>query len=479
MSISDTNHSLLYKNAVIGIAIIIVAYIVGKFTTAFSGKQLLFLIIGVVTAGICLYSIRSGLYLLMLIVIALPTNVLQRVAGIEVAGKNFKLPEIIYGLILLSWAFRILTKRTHMPEFRKSMPMYFLFLTILISAIADILRFGQIQNTIMGLKPLSYYGIYLVAVSTITNLKEVKRIHNIIIIGALLHSLLVISMYLWKAHPLFQYMYFDIESGRIGFSNAMNIIIALALLFTRWFISPSEKERKLCILASFPLLYAAFIALLWRAGLISMIMYAFVLLGVLAWKHEIKSSRVFAGIAVSAFTILIMGIVLYASGGSDQFVRLTNRVKTFRNIKTDPSVVYRAEKVKDSIPGIMKHLIVGAGFSTYYYDPKTDEYFPGTTFDDSHTRVLKMMGLMGYALFIWLFTWFFKKTLYIYRRSKDYISREFSMTFMAYFPCMIFYTFTCVYLVWYDIIFIFAIIFACAEVISSNLRPVELERAYS
>jgi len=454
-----------------------IASILGAFVTILTGKQLLFLIIGLITTAVCFYSVRSGLYLLMLIVIVLPTGNLSRVAGIELVGKNFKLPEIIYGLILLSWTFRILTKRMYMPEFRKNMPMYFLFLIIFISAVADILRFGQIQNTILGLKSLSYYGIYFVVVSAITDTKEVKRIHNIIIIGALLHSLLIISMHLWKFHPLYQYMYFDIESGRVGFSNAMNIIIALALLLTRFFISPRGRERKLCIVASLFLLYILIMSQ-WRAGWMSMIMYAFLLLGVLIHKHEIRSSRVFIGIAVSGFTFLIMGIVLYFSGGSNQFTRLANRLETFRNLKTDNSLVYRAEKVKESIPGIMEHPIVGAGFSSYYYDPKTDEYYPGTTFDESHTRILKMMGLTGYAVFIWIFAWFFRKTLYIYRHSKDYISKEFSMTFMAYFPCMLFYTFTCRYLVGYDVIFIFAIIFACADVLSSNVHHSKLNLSY-
>jgi len=464
-STSDTIHSALYKNIVVGIATITIAYILGESTIKFSGKQLLFLIIGLVTTAMCFYSIRSGLYLLMLIVIVLPTQGLQRVVGIELAGKNFKLPEIIYGLILLSWAFRILAKRAYMPEFRKNMPFYFLFLIILISAVADILRYGQIQNTIMGLKSLSYYGIYFVAASTITNVNEVKKIHNIIIIGAFLHSLLVISMSLWEAHPLYQYMYAP-ESGRLGFHNAMCITIALALLLTRWFILPSGRERALCVLISLPLLYAGFIASLWRAGWLSMVLYASVLLCVLVWKHEIKSSRVFTGIAAFGFIVLIMSMVLYAFGSPEQFDRLTNRIKTFRNIKTDTSVVYRAEKVKDSMPGIMEHLIVGAGFSTYYYDPKKGEYFTGITFDESHTHVLRMMGLIGYTIFTWIFVWFIKRTLYIYQHLKDYVSKEFSMTFMAYFPCMIFYTFTCRYLVDYDVIFIFAIIFACAGVIS-------------
>ena len=126
------------------------------------------------------------------------------------------------------------------------------------------------------------------------------------------------------------------------------------------------------------------------------------------------------------------------------------------------------------MPGIMDNLILGVGPSRYYYDAKAETYRSGSTLDESHTHILRMMGLVGYALFVWIFISFSKKTLYIYRRAEDYISKEFAMTFMAFIPCMLFYTFTSKYLVTYDIIFIFAAIFACAETVSSGMRRQEL-----
>ena len=129
------------------------------------------------------------------------------------------------------------------------------------------------------------------------------------------------------------------------------------------------------------------------------------LLGVIVHKRGIHIVKVFSGTAIFTSIVLIMGMVIYASGTSEQFTRLANRVSTFQNITTDKSIISRSEQLKEAMPSIKENLIIGVGPSKYYYDPKTEEYRQGATYDECHTHILRMMGLLGYTLFVWIFVW--------------------------------------------------------------------------
>jgi hypothetical protein len=465
----------------LALAVVILSYFESRLIVTWSGKQIFFLVITVLTTLVCLFSLRAVLYLLIIVVIAYPSfGQSYRIGGIEVAGLNIKIVEILYGVTMFSWVLQVVSRRIRLPGLKENLPIFALFLLILISAVVDILHYGRLQNTIMGLKSLSYYGLYFVVVSGLTDIKDIRRIHNVIIVGALLYCALVITMYLWRSNPIFLIFSSvavegNVETGRFGFRNDMIMPVIISLVMLRYVFSKNSRERFKWALSALPMILVLILSGN-RTGWVFMVLSVIGPLALLLRKHEITPILFFRGVAVSCGIVLVMIGVLHVARGPEMFSKLSNRMKTFQSVSTDSSIVYRIKMVKKVTPGIMEHLVVGVGFSKYYYDPVSDEHFPGSTFDESHTRILRMFGLTGYAIFVWIFIWFFKKLLFIYRNAKDAFSKEFGITFLAFFPSMVILTFTRVYLVAYDVIFVFATIFALATVTASRLSDSDVAK---
>jgi len=446
------------------------SFLLGGCFLYLSIKQFMFLIIGSLIIITCFLSIRNGLSLLILATIVVPTTGvggLNYATGIEISGKNIKVIEIIFIAIILSWGFQLILKNINPPDFKRNKPYYLFYLFLILSLLIDYLLHNNLQDTIVGASHLLYYGIYFVIVTSIHDLKNVKILYNMIIIGALFHSFIIISMYIWPSNPLWQYTYWQ-GITRASFREGIALVFGLALLFTRFFLSSRARERIFCILLIIPILFSLIMGQQ-RAGWVAFVIFIIMLFMSLIYKRELSVKKAVKVCIASFPIVIILFIGVNSRFGPREEIGLeliVNRFTTFENIQTDSSFVYRLKKAKDSFYKIRKNPFWGEGFSKYNELQIYGEVF----IDNTHIPLLRKIGLVGYILFLWIFFRFFKKVAFIFRFSTDKISKEFSITFISLIPSIVLLTFTCAYLVSYNFTFIFATLMALAEVIARKVE---------
>jgi hypothetical protein len=395
------------------------------------------------------------------------------VTGIEIASKNIKIVELLYIFTTISWISQLLLKRALIPGIRKHIPVCLFMFYLVFTVILDLMINNDFQNLILGSRCLFYYGVYFIALSTLKNSKDIRIYLNLIILGGIIYSLIIISMCIWPGNPLWQFTTWK-GGYRAAFRNANFLLLGIAILTVRLIIASRESKRALDIFLITSMLFALVMGL-YRSGWIVMLMFFPLAIILLIFKHELKPKKIANIFSLSIFALLLLFITLnlkFESGHVKRIDYIKNRIATFVNLNKDSSVLYRFKMANLDLKKMMRSPLSGIGYSKYWENRVAGGE---TFFDNTHMPFLMMMGIPGHLLFLWMFIRFWRKIFYIFRKSKDVISKEFSIALFALFPGMVFLTFTCAYLVSYDFIFIFATFMALAEYMSEQIgreRPI-------
>jgi len=382
-------------------------------------------------------SVTLAVFYLCVVSAVVPTKLFDDHLLLPMGFKFYEgLFAVVAGLALLNWlAGRHLTWRMRTRLDRPMMA----FLGLLIFSIALGLWYGQsVSQMLRDVRYPLCYALFFV-VTGFFDLKGSRTFLGLLVVSSAVVGLEYLGEFLEVVNLSISgsfYRVFRIE----GLMLPIGTLGITALLL----YDPALHRRAFATVAAVPVVLALVLTV--GRGMWVALAFGLFLLGVLAFLEYRSGDRSLKqlGVLVMIPVLVVVTAFVFQTAtrtgvGSVALERLASGI----NYQEDPSVVGRMASYKIAVERFLERPLFGGGHgvTVTYLIPDPVEPFVLTTgqVDNVYLTILMRMGVVGFAVFVWLFL---KGLLIAYRLFRDTSSpqvKQFCATFIAVYCAMLVY----------------------------------------
>ncbi len=262
-----------------------------------------------------------------------------------------------------------------------------------------------------------------------------------------------------------QYIVFDllIFRGRFVTFQSGFLPLTIGVMFAYFLLNKDKKLASFIILSI--LIIGTFVTLTRTLWVVTFLVMLSVYLIYLKYNNKLTVFK-------TSFLILILIFPVIISGDSVKKIQtkaLVNqsvkaRAESLSNPLDDSSFLMRVELGYYAVEDFLKHPILGDGLASYVkYKIMVFNRLPVYYIDSSWLYMLWKGGIIGFALFVWLFVRFFKSAFYVLKNSSDFNARIISLGLIGGFIGLSFLGIFSPLLIKYKTNALIAILFAYIE----------------
>ena len=410
----------------------------------------------------------SKVYLLLIATIVLfDKGVANQYFSLSKFGLNLHILDIMYLTIFIHFIFECLSKKIKCKWAPEYFFLYLFFLFVFISIFRPPYDL-PLKSSFYAARELFYYGIPIVVFSILDSHDKIKKLLDGLVLGTVMYSLLIISLYLVPNNPLaiFDPSQVSWAASRIGFRNHQAYILALPLCLV-WALSRKNPASQRLM---YGIYFSAGIFLIIIGQTRSLMIFSVILLvlsNILIFnRRTILRPDFKAPIFLGSFALISILMLFFIVGTPSHGILgpdLRQRFESFSQLGRDKSVKFREQQFEHDKVEMKKYFLFGQGMRAFYKDAYQGRPLENIFFDNSNTLFIRKVGFVGYASLL-LFIFFVSiKLYYCYRYSADFMAVSVSAAFLSIIPCAAINSFITAYLVQYKIIIVYSILFGVIQ----------------
>jgi hypothetical protein len=411
--------------------------------------------------------------LLIMAIAILPGMYATSLFSINILGFNYiHFSEILYFLIVIHFIFDIIKNKKKL-----SVPKEYIFLSLFyVLTIWSVFKGSEttLRYSFFASKELFYYGISIIVFYEALSFRTIKYLNQAIYLGVLLYIFLLISLYLWPGNPIYNFISLPRpwSQSRIDFSNH-EIFLFMIPLSAIYLLSMSGIKNRI-IQIGFLISSTIFIILgQSRIHIMCILISLIVVYFLLAReRHKLRISQIKLNLTFvyGAIFIIIFFIFLFNYSGKNQLIYdAKDRLTNLSNLQYDDSLIFREKMWKLEKERVKEYLLLGQGMKAFYADHNLGEV-KNVFWDNSNTLMIRKVGLLGYLLILLFIGVVIKKSIYCFNNSSNQVIVGFCGAFLSMVPGAIIRVFATPYLVQYQIIFVYGIMFGMIQAMEKIVK---------
>lgn len=431
------------------------------------------LILGILIFALSIYSLPSALGIVLISCIVIPDGSgAYQFFGFEMAGFLIRTVEVMLLGLFAGWGVNLLRENYKFKVGAMGWAVI-AFLGYIIINFAVALSMGhEFADAVNDIRRILYYLIFFVVLSVVASKKGLKNQIQMIILGASIFSILFISMYLAKDFITSAFGFnFNETAGdlRFNFRNTSILFVFVPLIACLLAFDKISKRTKLFYASALAFVLIAGIVSETRALWLAILISLGGCIGFLIYYKKVKFTKFIIGVILTAviFTSLYF---LFDVSKTGVISNLIDRASTFTDLGEDSSLLFREKVNYQAFQNFKEAPLFGYGAGQMIQITHARRPFDLQYVDNSFLTTAYKFGLVGLAFLLVMYGSFIYKTIKVYLASKkDTFVRGFSIGLLCAFPALVFFSFTSVILIHYQVIIVFASLFAIVQILDARL----------
>jgi len=426
------------------------------------------------------------IFLFVFTTAAIPaTHGLVEIFSLEISGFTIQTVEILLSVILFLWAIQVSIGNFQIRLSNLAFPLIVFYIYIILSILIGIGQGYSAKWALEDSRGYWYYLSYFVIVSVFNSPEQIKRLVQWFLIGLTVYTFLALGVHVWKdSYVLKDYLFYS-YAARVTSRNDILFIFAIPLIMGLLLFPISRTEKIMyCAMA---LLFSLQILFSQSRGLwVLLALSVSILPLVITLFSEQRTTALIKATSTILLICFIAGVVLkwispsILAGSKASFWQSTSsRLQPFSSLGIEHAIKIRVVDYQSGFSLVKEKPIFGHGIGTYVSTPRLAQ--KTSYFDSVWLTLWIKTGVIGVALFMWIFIIFLRDLGYVLKRYYLIESCYAKATVLALassalslFLC----SFNNSYLIEYQMIPIFAAFMGTLEVLANALEGQQEEHMY-